>query len=158
MKHWSRPEPTASQDSSAEPAASKASDPSPSNRVRRFLADTNCDIRVQPVIDPQVAPPADSYEIPRRIREAMFLRMPASCFPYAAAAHRMELDHTKSYHPPARGGPPRQTGIHNLGPMIRLEHRVKTHSRWQVRQTRTRGLALAIAPRLLLPSHQRRNP
>ena len=50
-------------------------------QVRRFLADTNCDVRVQPVIDPQDTPPVDSYEIPRRIREAMFLRMPASCFP-----------------------------------------------------------------------------
>ena len=102
--------------------------------VRRFLADTACDIRVQPVIDPQDTPPVDGYEIPRRIREAMFLRMPASCFPYAASSRRMELDHTKAYVPPARGGPPGQTGVHNLGPMIRLEHRIKTHSRWQVRQ------------------------
>ena len=44
-------------------------------QVRRFLADTNCDVRVQPVIDPQDAPPVDSYEIPRRIREAMFRRV-----------------------------------------------------------------------------------
>jgi hypothetical protein len=102
--------------------------------VRRFLADTGCDVRVQPVIDPEDTPPADSYEIPRRIREAMFMRMPASCFPYAAGSRRMELDHTKPYVPPARGGPPGQTGVHNLGPMIRLEHRIKTHSRWQVRQ------------------------
>ena len=89
---------------------------------------------MQPVIDPQDTPPVDGYEIPRRIREAMFLRMPASCFPYAAGSGRMELDHTKAYILPARGGPPGQTGVHNLGPMIRLEHRIKTHSRWQVRQ------------------------
>ncbi len=102
--------------------------------VHRFLADTGCDVRVQPVIDPPDTPPVDGYEIPRRIREAMFLRMPASCFPYAAGSHRMDLDHTKPYLPPARGGPPGQTGVHNLGPMNRLEHRIKTHSRWQVRQ------------------------
>jgi hypothetical protein len=53
------------------------------NQVRRFLTDTSCQITVQPVIDPQDVPPVDGYEIPRRIREAMFLRMPASCFPYA---------------------------------------------------------------------------
>jgi hypothetical protein len=47
-------------------------------QLRRFLGDTGCDIRVQPVIDPQDTPPVDGYEIPRRIREAMFLRMPAS--------------------------------------------------------------------------------
>ena len=102
--------------------------------VRRFLVDTACDVRVQPVIDPQDTPPVDGYEIPRRIREAMFLRMPASCFPYAAGSRRMDLDHTKPYVPPARGGPPGQTGVHNLGPMNRLEHRIKTHSGWQVRQ------------------------
>jgi hypothetical protein len=102
--------------------------------VRSFLADTNCQVKVQPVIDPQDTPPVDGYEIPRRIKEAMFLRMPASCFPYSAATQRMDLDHTKSYLPPARGGPPGQTGVHGLGPLIRFEHRIKTHSRWQVRQ------------------------
>jgi hypothetical protein len=103
-------------------------------QVRRFLADTNCQVKVQPVIDPQDTPPVDGYEIPRRIKEAMFLRMPASCFPYSAATQRMDLDHTKSYLPPARGGPPGQTGVHGLGPLTRFEHRLKTHSRWQVRQ------------------------
>ena len=103
-------------------------------QVRRFLADTGCDVKVQPVVDPQDTPPVDGYEIPRRIREAMFLRMPASCFPYAAGTHRMDLDHTKSYEPPDRGGPPGQTGVHNLGPLSRFEHRIKTHSRWRVRQ------------------------
>jgi hypothetical protein len=103
-------------------------------QVRRFLTDTHCEIKVQPVIDPQNSPPVDGYEIPRRIRDAMFLRMPASCFPYATAAGRLEIDHTKAYLPTVRGGPPGQTGVHNLGPLIRFEHRVKTHGRWQVRQ------------------------
>ena len=66
---------------------------------------------MQLVIDPQDATPVDSYEIPRRIREAMFLRMPASCFPYAAHTRRLELDHTISYLPPSRGGPPGQTAV-----------------------------------------------
>ena len=82
-------------------------------------------MKVQPVIDPQDTPAVDSYEIPRRIREAMFLRMPASCFPYATATQHMDLDHTIAYRSPARGGPPRQTGVHSLGPLIRFEHRVK---------------------------------
>ena len=103
-------------------------------QVRRFLGDTDCDVSVQPVIDPQDTPAVDGYEIPRRIREAMFLRMPASCFPYAAATQRMDLDHTKAYLPPARGVSPSQTGVHNLAPMIRFEHRIKTHGRWRVRQ------------------------
>jgi hypothetical protein len=64
----------------------------------------------------------------------MFLRMPASCFPYATGTQRVDLDHTEAYLPPARGGPPGQTGVHNLGPLSRLEHRIKTFARWQVRQ------------------------
>jgi hypothetical protein len=103
-------------------------------QVRRFLRDTGCDVQVQPVIDPQDTPPVDGYEIPRRIREAMFMRMPASCFPYAAGTRGMDLDHTRAYLPPDRAGPPGQTGVHNLGPMIRFEHRIKTHSRWRLRQ------------------------
>jgi uncharacterized protein DUF222 len=103
-------------------------------QVQRFLADTKCEVRVQPVIDPQNTPPVDGYEIPRRIREAMFLRMPASCFPYAAHTGRLELDHTISYKPPAHGGPPGQTSVDKLGPLIKFEHRVKTHGRWRVRQ------------------------
>jgi hypothetical protein len=103
-------------------------------QVQRFLADTKCEVRVQPVIDPQDTPPVDGYEIPRRIREAMFLRMPASCFPYAAHTGRLELDHTISYKPPAWGGPSGQTSVDKLGPLIRFEHRVKTHGRWRVRQ------------------------
>jgi hypothetical protein len=60
--------------------------------------------------------------------------MPASCFPYATGTQRIDLDHTQAYLPPARGGPPGQTGGHNLGPLSRLEHRIKTFARWQVRQ------------------------
>ena len=115
-------------------------------QVRRFLADTGCDVRVQAVIDPDNSTPVDSYEIPRRIREAMFLRMPASCFPYATTTGRLELDHTKAYRPPIRGGPPGQTGIHGLGPLIRFEHRVKTHGRWQVRQPES-GVWIWRSPR-----------
>jgi hypothetical protein len=92
-------------------------------QVRRFLADTGCDIKVQPVIDPQNSTPVDSYEIPRRIREAMFLRMPASCFPYATAVGRLELDHTIAYTSPARGGPPGQTGGSRAAVVRRRERR-----------------------------------
>ena len=46
----------------------------------------------------------------------MFLRMPASCFPYAAHTGRLELDHTISYLSPSRGGPPGQTGVSKTRP------------------------------------------
>jgi hypothetical protein len=44
------------------------------------------------------------------------------------------LDHTVPYRPPDRGGPPGQTALGNLGALSRSEHRLKTHSRWRVRQ------------------------
>jgi hypothetical protein len=104
-------------------------------QVQRFFAQSACDVTVQPVVDPTYTAPADGYEIPRRVRESMFLRMPASCFPYSArVGRRVDLDHTTPYLAPARGGPPAQTVADNLGPLSRLEHRLKTHSRWRVRQ------------------------
>ncbi len=42
--------------------------------------------------------------------------------------------HTIPYVRPDGGGPPGQTALHNLGLMTRRSHRIKTHSRWQVRQ------------------------
>jgi hypothetical protein len=104
-------------------------------QVQRFLAGTGCDVSVQPVIDPTDTPAVDAYEVPRRIREQMFLRLPASCFPYSARVGRnVDVNHTIPHLQPDRGGPPGQTAVGNLGPLSRSEHRLKTHSRWQVRQ------------------------
>jgi hypothetical protein len=76
-------------------------------QLHRFLAGTGCDVTVQPVIDPATTAPVDGYEVPRRIRESMFLRQPASCFPYSARiSRRVEYDHTIPYLAPDRGGPP----------------------------------------------------
>jgi len=104
-------------------------------QLQRFLAQTTCEVTVRPVIDPDDTPPADGYEVPRRMRESMFLRTPASCSPFSArVGRRVDLDHTIPYRSPDHGGPPGQTAVRNLGPLSRSEHRLKTHSRWQVRQ------------------------
>ena len=114
--------------------------------VQRFLNRADCDVRVMPVIDPADTPPADGYEIPRRIREAMFLQIPASVFPWGTnTSRRMDLDHTIPYRSPARGGPPGQTATDNLGPLSRTEHRLKTHSGWRLRQP-AQGLYLWRSP------------
>ncbi|HEV2929183.1 MAG TPA: hypothetical protein VGW74_10875, partial [Propionibacteriaceae bacterium] len=115
-------------------------------QVRRFLNRAECDVRVLPVIDAADTPPADGYEIPRRIREAVFLQTPASVFPWGTNTSRwMDLDHTVPYRPPARGGPPGQTAMENLGPLSRAEHRLKTHGRWRLRQP-AQGLYLWRSP------------
>ncbi|MDQ4085293.1 MAG: 13E12 repeat family protein [Actinomycetota bacterium] len=102
---------------------------------------------IKPVIDLNAMAPVDGYEIPDRLREAVHLRTPADCYPWAANTHRnqQQLDHSIPYVPPDHGGPPGhagsdgsgppgQTGLHNLGPMTGLHHRIKTHGAWTVKQ------------------------
>ena len=95
----------------------------------------HCAVTVKPVIDLANQAPVDAYEIPDRLREAIHLRNPIDVFPYATnAGRRKQIDHSISYVPLDDGGPPGQTGMHNLGPMIGFNHRIKTHRHWQVRQ------------------------
>jgi hypothetical protein len=92
-------------------------------------------VTVKPVLDLADQTPVDAYEIPDRLREAIHLRNPVDVFPYATnTSRRRDIDHTIPYRPPDHGGPPGQTRVDNLGPMTRFHHRIKTHSRWQLRQ------------------------
>ncbi len=103
------------------------------DRVKTWLDGAN--VVVKPVIDLNQQIPVDAYEIPDRIRDAVHLRTPIDCFPYATSTRRTgDLDHTIPYVSPDNGGPPGQTGIDNLGPLTRTHHRIKTHGRWQVAQ------------------------
>ncbi len=134
--------------------------PVTSDQAKRWLGD--CTISIKPVIDLAGIAPVDSYEIPDQIREAVQIITPADVFPYASClSRRMDLDHTDPYIPMVStsstggtasastsstggvstgstngtdGGPPGQTGIGELGPLTRHHHRIKTHSRWQVKQ------------------------
>jgi hypothetical protein len=121
--------------------------PIPLDHLRRFLTRTGCQITVRPVIDLNDQPaPVDSYEIPNRLREHLRHRSPASAFPYSPnTSRRRDLDHTISYLPPSRGGPPGQTSVGNLGPLTRSEHRHKTFGRWRIRQPEP-GLYLWRSP------------
>ena len=90
---------------------------------------------IRPVIDVAGVAPVDGYEIPDRHREAVHLRSPADVFPWASStSRRQQVDHTKAYVPPDHGGPPGQTGLHNLGPLTQFHHRIKTFGGWQVKQ------------------------
>ena len=104
-------------------------------RLRQVLG-TRCQIQLKPVIDLNDTPaPVDSYEIPARIAEHLRLRQPIDVFPYAAGgSRRTDLDHTIPICPRHQGGPPGQTAVGKLGPLVRYHHRVKTHGQWNVRQ------------------------
>jgi hypothetical protein len=93
----------------------------------RMLLGEGCVINLKPVIDlPAGHIPVDSYEIPVALREQLHLRYPADVFPYAAAVNRsLDIDHTIPYLDPDQGGPPGQTRIGNLGPLVRRNHRQK---------------------------------
>jgi hypothetical protein len=102
--------------------------------VRDFLG-PYANFTVKPVIDPATIAPVDGYETPDQHREGLYLRSPADIFPYAPnTSRKKQADHTKAYQPPDRGGPPGQTGLHNLGLMTGYHHRVKTHAGWQLEQ------------------------
>jgi hypothetical protein len=107
--------------------------------VRDWLAPFH-GFRVTPVVDLAGQAPVDAYEIPDRHREAVRLRTPADCFPFAGNLHPVDLDHTEPYRPQGdslaghqRAGPP-QSRMDNYGPLGRFHHRVKTHGGWQVAQ------------------------
>ncbi len=105
-------------------------------QVREFLG--HCHVTVRPVVDVRTQTPVDAYEVPAEMREALRLTRPSSVFPWTHTAGRaVDLDHTRPFVPLAAGGPPGQTRVSNLGPMVRFGHRVKTHGRgWQHRQPR----------------------
>ncbi|HEX2175934.1 MAG TPA: hypothetical protein VHG70_08475 [Nocardioidaceae bacterium] len=106
-----------------------------SSQYVRDLLGPSAHFTIKPVLDLAGMAPVDGYEIPDRHREAVHLRTPVDVFPYAAnTSRRQQLDHTDPYIPPDHGGPPGQTGLHNLGPMTQLHHRVKTHGAHQVKQ------------------------
>ncbi len=104
--------------------------------------------------------PVDAYEVPDRLRDAAYLRSPVDVFPYATSTSRTrDIDHTVPYRPPDEGGPPGQTGLANLGPMVRFHHRIRTHGRWQVVQP-FNGVFIWRSPhgRIFLVDHTGTNP
>ncbi len=100
-------------------------------QLQRFLIQHDANVTIHPVTDPAATASTDAYEIPLRLRRAMSIRHPRSVFPHSPTTHRLDLDHTAPYD---RNGPPGQTGMHNLGPLARCEHRAKTVGKWRARQ------------------------
>lgn len=102
-------------------------------QVQDFLR--GCLVRPVRVLDVAGQRPVDGYEVPAETDEALFLRNPACVSPWGTNMSRAkDTDHTEPYVPRARGGPPGQTHLGNLGLLARFPHRVKTHGRWSLRQ------------------------
>ena len=109
-------------------------EPTSLEQLKAWLAETGCAVTVRPVLDPADVAAIDAYETPARMREALFTRHPAEVFPFGAGTRGLDCDHSTPYVPPSLGGPPGQTGLHNLGPLARSSHRVVTFGRWRRRQ------------------------
>jgi hypothetical protein len=104
-------------------------------QVIEFLGHTH--VRPVRVIDIPGQQPADAYEVPARLRNALHLLHPACAAPFAVnTTRRKDIDHVTPYLPPENDGPAGQTRLDNLAPLTRLPHRAKTHGRWHLEQTR----------------------
>lgn len=91
-------------------------------------------VTIKPVIDLTHQLATDAYEFTGSLREAVLLRTPADCYPYAASTTtRRDIDHTVPFDP---HGPPGQTSTANAGPLTRHHHRIKTHGHIALRQPR----------------------
>src|SRR5215207_6451502 len=94
-------------------------DPITLHQLTEFLSRSGCQIRIQPVLDPTGVAPVDGYEIPAQLRAAVKARQIADIFPFGTClSPHMDIDHTERYLPMDYGGPPGQTRLGNLGPMI----------------------------------------
>ncbi len=100
------------------------------DQVTRLLGHANVTLR--PVLDLAGAVAVDAYEHPTSVRDRTAVLVPADAFPHSTTlTRRVDLDHAVPYDP---GGPPGQTGDHNVAPLTRRHHRAKTHLGYQVEQ------------------------
>jgi hypothetical protein len=101
------------------------------DQVKEWCADTHTRVTVRPVIDLNEHLRAPGYAIPDRLREQVILRDRTCVYPRCTrSARACDLDHIEPYdhaHPESGG----QTATHNLAPLCRRHHRLKTHGRWR---------------------------
>lgn len=105
------------------------------DQIKAWCADSLTRVTVKPVIDLNEQIWSHGYDIPERLREQVVLRDETCVFPWCGrSARRCDIDHVIPYDhtDPAAGG---QTASHNLAPLCRRHHRLKTHGRWRYRMT-----------------------
>lgn len=86
-------------------------------------------VHIQPVLDLNDTTPVDAYEVTGQLRQKVTIISAGVCpFPYCDTSSRhRQCDHTINW-------PDGPSGVGNLSVPDPGHHRVKTHSRWQVRQ------------------------
>jgi hypothetical protein len=107
--------------------------PATLEQITRLLGHSH--VTIKPVIDLEEHVSVNAYEFPTRVAERSRLRCVGDVFPYAVSTDtqsaRYDNDHPVPYDP---GGPPGQTGDHNVAPLARSHHRAKTHRGYRLRQ------------------------
>lgn len=107
--------------------------PTTLEQITRLLG--HAQVTIKPVVDLEEHVSVNAYEFPSRVAERSRLRCVGDVFPYAVSTDtltgRYDNDHPVPYDP---GGPPGQTGDHNLAPLARSHHRAKTLRGYRLRQ------------------------
>ena len=100
--------------------------PVTTEQIRSWCATPDAVVTVKPVIDLNDHVRVDAYEVPDRLREAAVLTDLTCVFPWCTRkARRCDCDHCR---PHGEGG---ETASHNIAPLCRRHHRLKTHGGWR---------------------------
>ena len=99
--------------------------PISAEQVRHWCANPDAEVVIKPVIDLAEHHHVAAYEVPDRIAEQSALVNHTCVFPWCTrSARACDSDHIQ---PHDRGGP---TCSHNIAPLCRKHHRLKTHGGW----------------------------
>ncbi len=99
-------------------------------QIRAWCSRTDTHVVIKPVIDlaDHAGAHVEAYEIPDRLKDLVSLLHPQCVFPWCTRpAARCDADHTKPYREV------QETCLHNLAPLCRHHHRLKTHANWTYR-------------------------
>ncbi|MDO9458254.1 HNH endonuclease signature motif containing protein [Nocardioides sp.] len=105
-------------------------------QVREWLARTDTHVVVKPVLDLAEELHTEAYAVPDRLREQTKLVNPTCVFPWCTRPTECcDCDHIEPWDPAPGGGP---TCSHNIAPLCRHHHRLKTHTAWTYRRLEPR--------------------
>lgn len=99
-------------------------------QVRDWCGRADTTVKVTPVVDLANHIAVGQYEVPDRLKQQIQWRDNTCVFPHChRPATSCDLGHIEPYD---AGGP---TSTHNLAPLCRRHHRLKTHAGWSYQRT-----------------------